>query len=121
MNRPKSLVKIDRRKFMAGSVAAVAAPMVISSRAFGANDRLNIGGIGIGGKGRSDIARTSAGQNVVAICDVDESRGQALCAQIGQLSGRRPVGPSHPERGWLRQLTESYKKRTGGGVGGQRM
>jgi predicted dehydrogenase len=47
-------------------------PLVVSSSAFGANDRLNIAAIGVGGKGRGDIASTSVGQNVVAICDVDE-------------------------------------------------
>ncbi len=36
------------------------------------NEKLNIAGIGVGGKGKGDIASTSKGQNVVAICDVDE-------------------------------------------------
>ncbi len=43
-----------------------------------ASDRLNIAAVGVGGKGASDIANTSVGQNVVAICDVDErTLGQA--------------------------------------------
>jgi len=37
-------------------------------------DKLNIAAIGIGGKGASDIALVSRGQNVVAICDIDEGR-----------------------------------------------
>ncbi len=35
------------------------------------NDKLNIAAVGVGGKGSGDIASTSRGQNVVAICDVD--------------------------------------------------
>jgi len=63
----------SRRTFLQQSAAAsVAAPLVISSSAWGANDRLNIAGVGVGGKGRGDIANTSQGQNVVAICDVDD-------------------------------------------------
>ena len=37
-----------------------------------ANAKLNIAAVGVGGKGRGDIAQTSKGQNVVAICDVDD-------------------------------------------------
>lgn len=65
--------KTSRRTFLQQSAAAgVALPLVLSSSVFGANDRLNIAGIGVGGKGAGDIAETSAGQNVVAICDVDQ-------------------------------------------------
>lgn len=80
MNDATSSPQFNRRRFVAGSVAALAAPTVISSRAFGANDRLNIAGIGVGGKGRGDVASTSSGQNVVAICDVD-ARTLAKSAQ----------------------------------------
>lgn len=37
-----------------------------------ASEKLNIACIGVGGKGWSDMHETSVGQNVVAICDVDE-------------------------------------------------
>src|SRR5690606_15009093 len=36
----------------------------------GANNRLNVAGIGIGGKGRTDITGCET-ENVVALCDVD--------------------------------------------------
>ncbi|MBP89353.1 MAG: dehydrogenase [Planctomycetaceae bacterium] len=62
-----------RRVFLQSATASsLAMPLVVSSSAFGANDRLNIAAVGVGGKGRGDIASTSVGQNVVAICDVDE-------------------------------------------------
>ena len=63
----------NRRAFIRSAAASsVAVPLVVSSTVFGANDRLNIAAVGVGGKGRGDIASTSVGQNVVAICDVDE-------------------------------------------------
>jgi len=62
-----------RRTFIKQSAAAsLVLPTFISSSAFGANDRLNIAAVGVGGKGEGDIASTSQGQNVVAICDVDD-------------------------------------------------
>lgn len=38
------------------------------------NEKLNIAGIGIGGRGADDVNGV-AGENIVALCDVDESRG----------------------------------------------
>jgi predicted dehydrogenase len=43
-------------------------------RAAPANEKVNIACIGIGGKGESDLAETSPGHNIVAICDVDAAR-----------------------------------------------
>ncbi|HCD00386.1 MAG TPA: oxidoreductase, partial [Planctomycetaceae bacterium] len=48
---------------------AVAAPTLVSAAVFGANERLNIGAIGVGGRGASDLAAV-AGENIVALCDV---------------------------------------------------
>lgn len=62
-----------RRTFIKQSAAAgIVLPTFVSSTAFGANDRLNIAGVGVGGKGRGDIEESSKGQNVVALCDVDD-------------------------------------------------
>jgi predicted dehydrogenase len=48
------------------------APAVSSARVYRANDKLHVAGIGIGGKGSSDIDNASALMEVVALCDVDE-------------------------------------------------
>jgi predicted dehydrogenase len=68
-----------RRSFLKHVAAGAAAPLFFRSRAEGApSDRLNIAAVGVGGKGRGDISSVSKGQNVVAICDVDEQTlGQA--------------------------------------------
>ncbi|MEO2035525.1 MAG: gfo/Idh/MocA family oxidoreductase, partial [Planctomycetaceae bacterium] len=62
-----------RRSALKVSAAALVAPLFIPSRVLGANDRLNIGAIGVGGRGRSDLAAVST-ESIVALCDVDEQR-----------------------------------------------
>ena len=43
---------------------------------WGANERINVAGIGVGGKGVGDVASSAeTGANIVAQCDVDLSRG----------------------------------------------
>jgi predicted dehydrogenase len=44
------------------------------NRAIGANDRVRVAGIGVGGKGWSDIEQAARGMDVVALCDIDEER-----------------------------------------------
>lgn len=65
-----------RRRFVKQTAVGVAAPMMLtqSLRGAPANSKLNIAGVGVGGKGWGDINATSKGQNVVAVCDVDEKR-----------------------------------------------
>ena len=65
----------SRRQFLRASAFATAAlsfPYV--GNVLGANDRINVGCIGVGGKGDSDSIDTArCGGNIVAICDVDEN------------------------------------------------
>lgn len=70
---------INRRQFL-GSVAAGAAAFTIVPRhVLGGSgytppsEKLNIAGIGVGGRGRKDIEGISS-ENIVALCDVDEER-----------------------------------------------
>ncbi|SVE38269.1 uncharacterized protein METZ01_LOCUS491123, partial [marine metagenome] len=67
---------IRRRAFLKTTVAAtgaIAFPMVVPRRVFGANERLNIAAIGSGGKGQVDIDGCES-QNIVALCDVDPGK-----------------------------------------------
>ncbi len=73
----------SRRKFIRNtSIAATSlfiVPRHVLGRGFVApSDKLNIGSIGIGGKGESDIANfyKSGNANIVALCDVYEGEGQ---------------------------------------------
>lgn len=69
--------RTSRRHFLQSSLslgfAAGALPLLKPSRILGANERLNIGVIGVGGRGAGDLAAV-AGENIVALCDVDENR-----------------------------------------------
>ena len=78
---PKLIMKpqlLSRRQFVKRSAtaatAAMAFPFVARRNVLGANDRLNIAGIGVGGKGASDVANVDD-QNIYALCDVDEVNG----------------------------------------------
>lgn len=68
---------LSRRSFLKGTAlaaSAVAFPFVSVRNVLGANDRLNIAGIGCGGKGAVDIAHCGS-QNIVALADIDHMRG----------------------------------------------
>lgn len=66
--------QISRRKFLTGSAAAVALPVILPSGVLakpgrpGPNDRIVIANIGVGGMGRNHIRPDSA-----ALCDVDDN------------------------------------------------
>ncbi len=69
--------RILRRRFLqlgAAAAGALAAPAVFGRGILGANEKLNIAGIGVGGKGESDIGLCES-ESVVALCDVDERNG----------------------------------------------
>src|SRR6202041_4126524 len=68
-----SLSRIGRREFiktssLAAGALAFGAPAFV--RGQNLNSKLNIACVGIGGKGRSDTD-ACAGENIVALCDVD--------------------------------------------------
>jgi hypothetical protein len=65
---------VSRRDFLKTTTLAVGAtafamPAIVRGKNL--NGKINIAAIGIGGKGRSDID-ACAGENIVALCDVDE-------------------------------------------------
>src|SRR5688572_23403369 len=74
---------ISRRRFIKYSslagAATFAAPYIMRAQDQSPNNKLNIGVIGAGGKGSSDTD-SCAGENIVALCDVDQktlnARGQ---------------------------------------------
>jgi hypothetical protein len=74
---------LDRRpsglKTGVATAAAVAAPYILPSRALGANERLTIGHIGVGGMGGSHLRDSKSLMdrgvvNIAAVCDIDERR-----------------------------------------------
>ena len=72
----RTLIKnYTRRDFLAAGTASALAVNYLPSRVFGANERLSVAGIGVGGKGNGDIGQAGGLGDVVALCDVDSRRG----------------------------------------------
>jgi len=77
MERLPEMNVLNRRQFLnrttlAAGAAALAFPYV--GQVLGANSRINIGCIGVGGKGDSDSNDAGRlGGNILAICDVDQT------------------------------------------------
>jgi len=64
-----------RRQFVRTTAAGLLVPFAFPrQRRVMAADQVNIACIGVGGKGESDLAETSVGHNIVALCDIDEQR-----------------------------------------------
>ena len=68
--------RMTRRTFIRGAVAAASAPFIVPSTVFGVDapsNRIVLGGIGMGGQGRSDLGGMIGQSDVqgVAVCDVD--------------------------------------------------
>ena len=75
-NAPEN--KTTRRDFLRHTTATIAAFSVVPGYVVGTrgqtppSGKLNIAGIGVGGMGRNNIEKC-AGENIVALCDVDQS------------------------------------------------
>src|SRR5262245_2981767 len=67
--------RINRREMLAASAASLGyfhlAPAVSAARVQNANGKLRVAGIGVGGKGSSDIDHAGNLMEVVALCDAD--------------------------------------------------
>lgn len=77
-----------RRGFL-GTAALGGAGLLMSGRSWGssANEKLNLAIIGAGGRGSANISEV-AGENIVALCDVDERRA-------ADSSGRYPLAKKY--------------------------
>ena len=80
MAEPRSR-QFSRRQFLARSAAVSAFSIVLShvlaqSGKTPPSEKLNIAGVGFGGKGYSDLTSVEADANIVALCDVDWRAGR---------------------------------------------
>ena len=64
-----------RRTFVKSAAAVSAAPMFVPASAFGANDKITMGCIGVGGMGRGNMNAFLGNSKVqiVSVCDVDKN------------------------------------------------
>ncbi len=70
---------ITRRRALQATAAStlgyfLTGPATSVRRVYGANEKIRVAGIGIGGKGESDIHQASQVMEVVALCDIDDER-----------------------------------------------
>jgi len=93
MNSEQSANAVTRRRFLTTSAKAMigtgAGLLFLPRRVFGANDRVVIGHIGVGGMGNGHVGWFAGHQDVdtAAICDVDRNRCQQT---LKRLQGMRP-------------------------------
>jgi predicted dehydrogenase len=76
---------MERRSFIiAGGAVAI--------RAFGANDRINLAVIGVGGRGTAHLGMISRQQNtnIAAVCDVNQAQTERAVARTEKLQGHKP-------------------------------
>jgi predicted dehydrogenase len=74
---PRRLTRREfvRRSTLAATLAALSAPSLL--RGQNLNNKINIASVGVGGKGDSDT-RLCGSENIVALCDVDESKATGI-------------------------------------------
>lgn len=83
----------SRRSFLkksAGAAVALSLPTIVSARAFGANDRINVAVIGVNGRGKNHIQGFGNLENVEVtyICDPDQEVLQKRAAEFKETYGR---------------------------------
>jgi predicted dehydrogenase len=78
-----------RRAVLTTAAAAIATP---AHRILGANDKINVAVIGIGGRGRSHVAEYTQlpESRVAAVCDVNQEAQERASAQVEKLQGTKP-------------------------------
>ena len=104
--------RFQRRRFLQASLAAAGGIVILrdsrSVAAYPANEKLRIAIIGVCGQGGSN-AKQMAGENVVALCDVNEKN---LAAAAKELNALRESWLNPPE--WTRTEVLEFPGTVGG-------
>jgi predicted dehydrogenase len=89
-----------RRRFVQASAAIAAAPMFVPKSAFGANDKIVMGGIGIGWQGGANMNQF-LGKNdcrIVAVCDLDKNHLESARNAVNKKYGNEDCKTYHDYR-----------------------
>ncbi len=84
----KSRSRLTRREFVGVAGTAMAVCTIVPRHAVAnsgltpPSEKLNIAGIGVGGMGAGDINAVAPGNNIVALCDVDQERAAKTLAKF---------------------------------------
>jgi predicted dehydrogenase len=76
---------MERRTFIIAGGA-------LAMRAYGANDRINLAVIGVGGRGTAHLGLIAKQQNanIAAVCDVNQAQTERAAAGVQKLQGHQP-------------------------------
>ncbi|HPD13493.1 MAG TPA: Gfo/Idh/MocA family oxidoreductase [Planctomycetota bacterium] len=80
--------QVSRREFVRRAALGAGALLLANSRSartYAANGKLNIALIGVGGRGKWYVDVVPKMENVVALCDVNESKAEAACKLFPDL------------------------------------
>lgn len=85
---------LTRRRFLRGTGVALAAstlvrPGILRASTGSPNEKLNVGFVGVGGRGGANLNGLSGGNNVVALCDVDLRRASGAFGRFPQAKQYR--------------------------------
>jgi len=85
----KSSKQPSRRNFLKESALAASLPIFVPSSAFGANERINFAGIGMGGRGRGDMNSFLGFSEIqtLAVCDVVQSHADQAKTAVDRRYG----------------------------------
>ncbi|NQT37229.1 MAG: Gfo/Idh/MocA family oxidoreductase, partial [Planctomycetes bacterium] len=79
--------RLTRRRFCqvsaAAGLTAVASPLLLPARVFGSNDRVVLGSIGVGNRGRQLIGSFGSGASIGAVADVYLPRAEEVAKSVG--------------------------------------
>jgi predicted dehydrogenase len=79
----RTLLRSGLTTGLAAAVASGTAPLFIPARAFGANERIVIGGIGVGNQGSGLVRSFAKRASMAAISDVFLPRAEKLAGEVG--------------------------------------
>ena len=86
--------RFTRRRFVYGSALATGLIVLpgVTRNVLGANEKINVAGIGCGGKGESDIMKcANAGENIIAGADIDMGRANNLANNAEKKTKKKPA------------------------------
>lgn len=88
MDKKKTL---SRRVFLKSACAAMAGPLIVPASAFGANDKITVGTVGVGPQGRAvmEMFMASPDARVVAVCDVNALRREEARARVDTVTNTK--------------------------------
>src|SRR5450755_2055172 len=93
---------VGRRRFLMAGAAAIGATAVSYGRIIGANDRISLGHIGVGARGRELAAiaadlKGSHNVEMTAVCDLWKVNRERAAATNAEYYGRAPRAVQHVE------------------------